>query len=199
MAVTKLMESTLPEIYQRVLDEEAYQVINATDTNAIADVLFEGVTKCLSAMKRKDKAMAFIFEELNGVFIAGAVVQFHDGGDNAGDNWSYVWTFNKEDIPENSHEIRLSDVAAQQYFNAVSYSKYHRTVKENCIVNMYLKFIKVLSQWLSDNANANDTVSLVKDGVFEARVTTEGENIVKALEVSGELKTLIKDDAAIEK
>lgn len=199
MVTKKLMESTLPEIYQRVLDEEALQVIDSSYTNRVSDILFEAVTRCLSAMKRKDKAISFIFEELNGIFLAGAVVQFHDGGDNAGDNWSYVWTFDKSDIPENSHEIRMTDIAAQQYFNSTSYTKYHLSVKDKCIVDLYVKFIKVLSQWLSDNASKDDVISLIHDGVFEARVTVEGESIIKSLEVSGELKTLIKDDAAIEK
>lgn len=199
MSAKKLMESTLPEIYQRVLDEEAFQVIDSSHTSRVSETLFEAVSKCLAAMKRKDKTVAFIFEELNGTFIAGAVVQYHDGGDNATDNWSYIWTFDRADIPENSHEIRMTDVAAHNYFNAVSYEKYHMAVKDNCIVNLYTKFMKVLSQWLSDNATADDVTTISHDGVFEARVAVEGENIVKSIEVSGELKTLIKDDAAIEK
>ena len=199
MITKKLMESTFPEIYQRVLDEEALQVIDSSYTSRVSDILFEAVSRCLSAMKRKDKTIAFVFEELNGVFLASAIVQFHDGGDNAGDNWSYVWTFDKSDIPENSHEIRMTDIAAHQYFNSVSYAKYHLAVKDKCMVDLFVKFMKVLAQWLNDNASKDDVVALVHDGVFEARVAVEGESIVKSLEVSGELKTLIKDDAAIEK
>ena len=160
MSAKKLMESTLPEIFQRVLDEEAFQVIDSSYTSRVSEILFEAVSKC---------------------------------------NWSYVWTFDRADIPENSHEIHMTDVAAHNYFNAVSYDKYHMATKDNCIVNLYTKFMKVLSQWLSDNATADDVTSISQDGVFEARVAVEGENIVKSIEVSGELKTLIKDDAAIEK
>ena len=199
MVTKKLMESTFPEIYQRVLDEEALQVIDSSYTSRVSDILFEAVSKCLSAMKRKDKTIAFIFEELNGNFIAGAIVQFHDGGDDAGNNWSYVWTFDRSDIPNEAKEIKMTDVPAHQFFNGVSSVKYHFSIKNDCIVNLYTCFMKCLSQWLTDNATAGDTVSIELENVFEARVAVEGESVVKSLEVSGELKTLIKDDAAIEK
>jgi len=187
MAVKKLMETTLPEIYQRVADEEANQIIDASRTSMIADVAFTAVSNCLSSMKLKEKPMAFVFEELNGNFNAGAVVKYHDGGNDSGDNWSYVWTFNREDIP------------AHQYFNAESGQKYHFSLKDFCIADAYSKFFKVLSSWLDENATADETTSIVLDGVFEARVDVDGEEIIKSLEPSGEIKTLIKSDAAIEK
>ncbi len=199
MAVKKLMESTLPEIFEKLADEEANQIVHASYANKVADVIFEAVTKCLSATKREDKPVAFIFEELNGNFIAGAIVQFHDGGDDAGNNWSYVWTFDRSDIPNEAKEIKMTDVPAHQFFNGVSSVKYHFSIKNDCIVNLYTCFMKCLSQWLTDNATAGDTVSIELENVFEARVAVEGESVVKSLEVSGELKTLIKDDAAIEK
>ena len=88
MAQKKLMESTLPEIFVKCVDEDADMIINATHVQKVADVLFEAVTKCLAAMKRQDRPVAFVFEELNGNFVGGAVVQYHDGGDDAGNNWS---------------------------------------------------------------------------------------------------------------
>ena len=199
MEAKKLMESTLPELYQRMLETEALQIIDSSHTNRVVEVLFEAVSKCLATMKTKDKAQAFIFEELNGAFIAGAVVQYHDGGNDAGNNWSYIWTFDESDIPENSHLIKMTDIAAHEYFNSVSYDKFHTAVKDKCIVQLYTKFMKVLSQWLSDNAVPGETVSICYDHVFEARVDVEGEEIIKSLEVDGELKTLIKDDSVIEK
>lgn len=199
MVAKKLMESNLPENYQRMLEQEAMQVIDSSHTSRVVEILFEAVSKCLAAMKTKDKAQAFVFEELNGTFIAGAIVQYHDGGDNAGDNWSYVWTFDESDIPENSHLIKMTDIAAHEYFNSVSYDKFRSAVKDKCIVQLYTKFMKVLSQWLEDNANPSDTVSISYDHVFEAQVIVEGEKVIKSLEIDGELKTLIKDDSLIEK
>ncbi len=199
MAQKKLMESTLPEIFVKCVDEDADMIINATHVQKVADVLFEAVTKCLAAMKRQDRPVAFVFEELNGNFVGGAVVQYHDGGDDAGNNWSYVWTFDRTDIPDTAKEIKMADTASHIFFNSTSSLKYHFSVKDACVVNLYTLFMKVLSKWLTDNATAGDTVSIALDNVFEARVAVEGESVVKSLEVSGELKTLIKDDAAIEK
>ena len=199
MAQIKLSESTLPDIYQKMTDEELKMIVQASYTPKVADVLFEGVTKCLASTKREDKPMAFVFEELNGNFIAAAIVEYHSGGDEAGDNWSYVWTFDRTDIPESAKEIKLSDTLTHSFFNSTSSSKYRFAIRSECFASFYTCFMKVLSQWLTDNATAGDTVSLIQDGVFEARVTVENESVIKALEVSGELKTLIKDDAAIEK
>lgn len=199
MAQKKLMETTLPEIYQRIVDEEANQIVDASQTSKIADVAFTGVSNCLSNMKLKEKPIAFVFEELNGNFDAGAVVKFHDGGNDAGDNWSYVWTFNQEDIPEDAKVIKMADLPAHQYFNAVSGEKYRFSIKDFCIVDLYTKFFKVLSAWLDENASKDEEVSIVLDGVFEARVVVDGEEIIKSIEPSGEMKTLIKNDAAIEK
>lgn len=195
----KLMETTLPEIYQRIADEEANQIIDASRTSVMADVAFTAVSNCLGAMKLKEKPVAFVFEELNGVFDAGAVVKFHDGGSDAGNNWSYVWTFNKEDIPEDAKVIKMTDIPAHQYFNAVSGQKYHFSLKDFCISDAYTKFFKALSSWLDENASKDETVSISLDGVFEARVIVDGEEIIKSIEPAGELKTLIKDDAVIEK
>lgn len=199
MAVKKLMETTLPEIYEKVADEEANQIVHASRTPMIAETAFTAVSNCLGAMKLKEKPVAFVFEELNGQFNAGAVVKFHDGGNDASDNWSYVWTFNKEDIPEDAKIISMTDIPAHQYFNAVSGAKYHFSLKDFCIADTYIKFFKVLSSWLDDNATPGETTSIVLDGVFEARVDVDGEEIIKSIEPSGEIKTLIKNDAAIEK
>ena len=56
-----------------------------------------------------------------------------------------------------------------------------------------------LKKWLDENAAENEIVTIELDGVFQARVSVEGGEKVFAFEADGEIKNLIKDDAAIEK
>lgn len=199
MAIKKLMETSIGEMWERCTDDESDIIVEAAQLPKVVETLFNAVSRCLGDMKLKEKPVAFVFAELNGVFNAGAVVKFHDGGNDAGDNWSYVWTFDKADIPEDAKIITLNDIPAQQYFNSYSAEKFHFGIETPCIANLYGKFTKVLSAWLEENANKDETVGVVLDGVFEARVDVEGEEIIKSIEPSGEIKTLIKNDAAIEK
>jgi len=57
----------------------------------------------------------------------------------------------------------------------------------------------MLRRWLDENAKENEVVSIEQDGVFEARVAVENGEKVFAIEPAGEVKIIIKDDAAIEK
>ena len=56
-----------------------------------------------------------------------------------------------------------------------------------------------LKKWLDENAKEGVETSIELDGFFQARVTVENGEKVFALEPAGEIKNLIKDDAAIEK
>lgn len=199
MAIIKLMETTIPETYQQELDSTDDLIINADFMPKIFSTLFEGVTECLNFAKNKTKACAFIFEELNGNFIAGALVEYHAGkGDDPG-NWSYIWTFNKNDIPENAKTMSLSDTQTHNFFYSIASRKCGFTIMAEYMYTVYSTAIKILSKWLDDNASADDINGVQLDGYFQAQVAIEGDEIVKSIEPIGELKVRIKDDADIEK
>ena len=56
-----------------------------------------------------------------------------------------------------------------------------------------------LHKWLDENAKEDMVESIELDGVFTARVGVEDGVKVFSIEPHGEIKNLIKDDAAIEK
>ena len=55
-----------------------------------------------------------------------------------------------------------------------------------------------LRKWLDENTKSSEEALIELDGVFQARGAIEGGEKVFAIEPAGEIKILIKDDAAIE-
>lgn len=199
MAIKKFQESTIPDLYVKSI-EKLGLVLDANYTERIADILFTSISEFLGKIKSTEHPVAFIFDELNGNFIAGAVVQYHAGkGDKDPGNYSYIWTFDKSDIPDGSVEVRVIDQNFKTFFNGVSIQKYKMTVKEEFFVNMIITLMKDISKWLDDNAAEGDITGIELDGIFQARVAVEGGEIVKSMEVIGDTKALIKSDASIEK
>ena len=166
----------------------------------VADALFTGVSNVLAQKKSKDKPAAFVFDELNGNFIMGADVEYHKGKDAKDPgNYSYVWTFNKEDVPDKAVVVRLTDPEVKPIFNMYTINKYNFSTDEKCIVTVYLFMAKMISKWLTDNASESDINGVELEEVFQARVGVENGVVVKSIEPVGEIKVLIKDDASIEK
>ena len=166
----------------------------------IADVLFTATTKFLAAFKKKEAPSAFIFEEVNGNFIMGAVVEYHAGkNDKDPGNWSYIWTFDPADIPDTAERFYLTDPKVKPSYTDYSLHKYRYSVFEDQFVPVYLFMAKMISKWLEDNVVENDIVGVELEGVFQARVAVEDGSVVKSIEPAGEIKVLIKDDASIEK
>lgn len=196
----KLMETQIPQIYSAELFNERGIDIAMEHTKLIGDVAFNAVTNCLADVKTKENPVSFVFEENNQEFIAAAVIQFIENDDDSNPgNWNYFWTFNKDDVPENSRKITAADVSLASYFRSISQSKYGVGFTDTeCIFETTRFFFKVVSKWLDDNASETEERGVELEGVFIARVAVEDGEKVKSIEPDGEIKKMIKDDAAIE-
>lgn len=200
LEMKKLMETTIPQNFAAGLYNERNYAVGFEHTNQIIDVLFTGVTDCLADIKSKNVPTAFMFEENNKDFIAAAVVQFIENKDseNPG-NWNYFWTFYKDDIPENAVKVSAADVNLGSYFAGVAQNKYQFGFSDNYALFEITRYaLKVIKDWLDDNAVEGEEVGVEQEGVFEARVVVEDGQKVFSIEPAGEIKKLIKDDSAIE-
>lgn len=199
MAIKKIMETTIPETWSHELDVDYDNLLHATACEKIANTLVEGVTMCLNAMKRTDKPAAFVFEEINENFVAGAVVEYFAGKNDDPGNWSYIWTFSADDIPDNAKIVRATDMSTHNFFTSCSMRKYSFTIDPEAIAVIYTVLLKTISKYLEDNATKDDITGVEVPGVIQAQAAIEGDEIVKSIEPLGEMKVLIKDDATIEK
>ena len=198
--VTKLMETSIPELFSRGLDEEKDLTIGSNHTDKIATVIFESVSNCLHDVKVKEYATAFLFEDLAGDLIACAVIQFHENQDkNEPGNWSYIWSFDREDIPDGSRTIKITDTQAQTYFASVAGSRYKMGFETAAsLVETANYFLKVVNRYLEDNVTKDKEVAIELDGVFEARAAYDNGDLVKSIIPIGEIKAIAKGDGDIE-
>ena len=198
--MTKLMESKIPELFSRGLDEEKAIEVGATHTDKIATIIFEAVSKCLSDIKSKEFPVAFTFEDLVGETLACAVVKYIPNEDTTQPgNWSYVWSFDKDIIPEGAHVVKITDTMTHQYYIATAGTRFHMAFEgANFIVELSNYFFKILSKYLEDNASKDEQNGVELDGVFQARVAVENGEVVKSIELIGETKAIIKSDADLE-
>lgn len=197
----KLFETMLPSMYSKSLFEEKNTDLASEHTDKMADILFTGTAYVLKSAKSKEKPAAYVFNKIDGTVIAAAIVQFFENSDkdNPG-NWSLVWTFDAADIPDGALRITLDDLKSHQYFRSVAGEKYGiRFESPSAMVDCLTVLIAQIKKCLDENAKAGSEFSIEQDGIFQARSTVENGEKVFALEVDGEIKNLIKDDAAIEK
>lgn len=197
----KLFETTLPQNYSRGLFEEKSYDLAPEHTDKISYIAFTGVANLLNSQKRKDKPVAFIMNRVDGKMVAACIVQYFANEDESKPgNWNMVWTFDEADIPDNTFRIGIDDVNTHPYFRAIGGEKWGIKFKDQaCLIILITYFYEQLYKWLDENAVEDKEVTIEQDAIFQARVAVENGEKVFALEPAGEVKMLIKDDAAIEK
>lgn len=197
----KINETTLPQNYSKALYEERGFDLAKEHTDKITDILFTGVADTLNELKSKEHPTAFVFQNVSGDFVAGAICQYFENEDpEKPGNWSLVWTFDESDIPANAVVYSLNNEQTHSHFRGVAGDKHGIRFKyPEAIVTMLTYLLQQIYKWLDENAKEGEEVIVEQDGIFQARVAVENGEKVFAIEPAGEVKMLIKDDAAIEK
>lgn len=199
MAMHELMETTIPSLYTKALyDDKSYDLADNL-TDQIATVYFNGVSYALKDAKSKERPASFIFEGMNGDMYAGAVVRYipNEEEDMPG-HWSYIWTFDRSDIPDDGLIIGIDNVNCHSYFRTQASEYFFGFVSDASIADMGNYFFKELSHWLQENALVDEEVGVELPNVFKARAIIEDNEVIKSIELIGETKAIIKDDQAIE-
>lgn len=198
--VTKNFQDTsIPAAFSDTLLQYAY-TLAADHTPKVLTALVNGISECLGDIKSKERPVAFVIEENNLDFIMGAVVEYHPNADaDLPGNWSYIWTFDKSDIPEGARVVTLKDIEIFSYFKGVANKKFSMGYDtHDAFITMNVVLARTISNWLDTNAKEDEELNLVLDGVIQFRCAVEGGHIFKSAEPVGETKVLIKGDAAIE-
>lgn len=200
MALQQLKDTKIPKIYQTGLYSEKSMDLSWEHTDKMLSTMVAGVTEYLSSIKSKDYPVAFAFRESNDEFIAAAVVEFHEGNKGEVGNWSYSWTFYEDDIPSNARIENPYKAEIVQYFRNIAINKYSMIFDQPDYPGiMFSYLLSVIKKYLNDNASESEEWGVKLDGVIQFRVAVEDGEKVLSAEVDGEIKQLIKDDAAIEK
>ena len=168
----------------------------------LLNVVFTATSEILASAKVKEHPVVLRYNKINKELAAAAIIQFFDNTDDPTKpgNWNLSWTFEESDIPEDAQIIDSSDPNVCVYYKAVSASKFNIEYDGADVINpLAVSLLTELKKWLDENAKENDTVGIILENIFEARVAVEGGIKVFAIEPAAEIKMLIKEDAAIEK
>lgn len=196
----EFMSTSLPHnMSDGLYNEKGYDVAE-THIDKLFYTLFFGVANLLKDNKSKDAPTTFLITEVAGKPVASATVEYFDGeGDNPG-NWSLVWSFNPDDIPANATKLDLQNDLTHSYFRVIAGEKWGmKFFDRTSIVTLMTYSVEQLYKWLDENAKEGEVVDIELEGVFSAKVEIKDGEKVFAIEPMGELKTVIKDDSAIEK
>ena len=201
------MSTSIPQVVSNGLYKEIGYEFAAEHIDKLLTTIVFGVTECISDIKNKETPVAFVINEPNDEFIIAAICQYFPNEDDASapGNWSYTWTFDKDDIPENAKICSLYDNEYSIYFRNIAASKFSMGFhKAEYCGDMGRYLMKMIKRWLTDNAGkADDNGELIDGtelaGVIQFRTAVENDEVVISAEPDGEVKQMIKDDAAIEK
>lgn len=156
----------------------------------------------------EEEAVALVLTDINGLFKFAGIVEFHEnaqaaeGSDEPG-NWSYVLTFNEEDVNSIASKKALTkylygDDAFKLVFDKVSYDvggiqfEHERYMYDACLL-----VVDTLIGVLDREANDADTVEIEMPGYFTAGVEIDGGEKVFAITPDGAMKAIIKSDIAL--
>lgn len=198
----KLYDSSLPNNYARGLFDEYNANLGPEHTDKIANITFTATALVLNGYKSKTNPVALRYERADGSMVIAAIVQFFENTDDPDQpgNWNLVFTFDENDIAENTNVISMLNPLVHPYFRSVAGNKYSITFKTTQdIIDLPTYFFEQLRKWLDENTKEGEETSIECEGVFQARGAVEGGEKVFSVEPDGEIKVLIKDDAAIEK
>ena len=196
MSMVNLMDSSLPAMWSKIIYDQDGYVISANHCDKVAYCLFTGASQALSGMKSKDYPVAYTFESANGEFLAAGIAEWIEPVEDEKQpgHWNYVWTLDRSDIPDNARVNSITNPMTWSYFRGVAGQKYAMAFEPNSEGALFTRLIAVILQWLDDNASEDEEVGIMLDGVFQARVAVEDGEKVKAIEMIGETKQIIKFD-----
>lgn len=186
--------SSIPQSYSTGLYSEMNYNVAKDHAWKVLDMMVNGVTEILRDIKSKQQPVAFTFTRGED-FVLGAYVQFFENEDDPSNpgNWTYAWTFNKEDIPENARVVTAYDPMFSVYFRNYGQTKfefYPKTIESQGDTFGYMAH--TIRKWLDENAAENDKVVLELEGVVEFAVAVEDGEKVFACELDGEVKQRVK-------
>lgn len=196
-----LMDTTIPDLFSTGLYQEMGYDVDKSTAPMILDIAVTGTTEILADCKNKDIPVAVVFDKPNGDFIAAAVVQYFPNEDKSNPgNWNYSWTFNENDLADNSKKFTPFDSKLSCFYVGAASSKYGLAAKQPSMIAQTMNYIiQLIKKWLDENASEKEEQGVKLDNIIQFRVAIENGEKVFSAEPDGEIKQLIKDDASIEK
>ena len=200
-SIEMIKKITDTELLEKISNELEYKaiLIEPEHLSKVIKVLFYGGSKLLGSIKSVDTPKAISFRKPDGTFICGAKVSFKRNPDNPDDissgSWSYIWTFDEEDISDATEIVVDTKMTVLEFFKSAGRTLFHMGFPDDGVASTIFNTIfEYLGRYLDNNATTDDVFTITMPGVMEASSEVKDGKIVKTIVPDGEIKILIKDD-----
>lgn len=192
--------STIPANFALAVAEQSGGLTTVTEevVPIITQVILMGMTDYAALMKKKEKPIAVVVDDLKGNPVFGIKVEFLEGTeDNPEGSWCPTWTFDKDDFAD-CDIYKCSEAKSYKFFTDRG-KAYRMTFYTPSGAHVAaLAFANTMYKWLDENADPNKEVGVELPGFFTASVSVVDDKKVMAFSVDEEISNLIKDDAALQ-
>ena len=176
-------------------------------------LLFESIASFLSKVKSTEHKVALVLEDYNQNFQFAAFVEYiPNPNEDMPGSWTLGFTFDPNEITDAAVTYRLSGNEFKDVASAIAIQNYgyvfltadgeESNISENSrstIMKILGAAARAIKGWVDENSISPEpiTTSIDGKGILEAMVDENG-NKIGSFTPSGELKNIIKDDAAVE-
>lgn len=198
--VKKFEDTTMPAEYSLLISENGTGAVYTSEE--VAPIVIRAILMSMCdyarTLKKKDKPIAVVIDDLAGNILFGLKVQFLDGTeDNPEGSWNPVWSFDPEDFADcDIYKITESRAYAILQ-NRAHVLRFRFTTSMN-IPSAVRSVANVFVKWLDENAKEGDTVGAEMSGLFTVKVDVIDGKKVMNFCPDEELTNLIKDDAKLQ-
>ena len=149
-------------------------------------------------VKKKEKPIAVVVDDLKGNILLGIKVQFLEGTeDNPEGSWNPVWSFDPEDFAD-CDIYKVSESKAFEFFiNRAKVFGMQYTNPSNAYTSA-VAMADTMVKWLDENANEKSTEGVELPGIFKITVSVIDGKKVMTFSADEELTNLVKDDAKLQ-
>lgn len=198
----RLGESSIPSELMNAVNVDLKYDWDPADTEPIYMCLFTAIAKTPSFFKSKEDGGKRAFEvvDYKGNFLLGAYVVYTPGSTEAmPGNWSFAFTFDRDDIKDipkiiNNHENSFQKILGDVVLELLSW----RYCNTNFQDGLTLVLIQTLVNCLDTNAAEGAKFIITLPEVFDAISTIEDGEKVFAIEPSARLSRIVKGDGEIQ-
>lgn len=193
----KFEETSIPQTLS-VLESGKNRDVAPNDVHFLVKTYIAGISDFLNLVKTTSHPCAVIVQDLKGNFIVGAVVSHNDAeseDEALAGNWNYVFTYNKEDIPEDATQYQLSNQEVVDTISKRGFDLCRLTFTEpGFCAELAIDTFDTIKNFLDQNAPAaeGEKFDVELDSYFNTSVSIENGEKVFAITPAGEMKAIIK-------
>lgn len=171
---------------------------------------FSATTDFLSKVKSTEHPVGVVAEDMFQNFMFGIIVEYHKNeNEDMPGNWSMVYTFDAKDMEAcgetysiSGNEFKDMAISIGEHLYGYDFQASDGNIldqKRIIVTQIMANVAKTIRQWVEENSVSAEPVSTEIGGkvIIDAMVDENGMKVF-SITPSGELKNIIKDDAAIE-